>query len=69
MSDWIKCSERLPQVPTASPAMKRVPMCVTFGEVGVDFGFWNGERWLGSDGTTRGVTHWLALEPLPEPPQ
>jgi hypothetical protein len=58
---WTECSDGMPERPFESS----VPMCLTYGDEGIDFGFWNGERWLGSDGTTRGVTHWLLV---PEPP-
>jgi hypothetical protein len=56
---WVPVVDRLP------PELFPSPMYVITGEEGTEFGFWNGRWWAGTDGTVRGVTHWLALGPVP----
>lgn len=57
---WVSVDERMPESGAES-----MLMCVTHGEEGTEFGFWTGERWLGTDGTVRGVRWWMSVEPLP----
>jgi hypothetical protein len=67
MSDWIKCSERYPDI--GKEVLIRIPVCEKFN---IENAKYRGEgEFLGAWFDTRGkgrpykVTHWM---PLPPPP-
>lgn len=62
MSEWIKCSERLPD--DSVPVIVYSPEWSSKPFVGYRrFGHWQGDRILSAPD---GVTHW---QPLPDPPR
>ncbi len=58
MSEWIKCSESMPEYNHV----------LTWGAPGFDIARWDGNGWYDSYGVSinpKNITHW---QPLPEPP-
>lgn len=68
MSQWIKCSEQLPEI--GAPCLIRIPVCGHFNVEGGSYrgdGLWYG-AWCATHGTGKSykVTQWA---PLPDEPQ
>lgn len=60
MTDWIKCSERMPE---------NMDTVITSNGFDIGCQWWDGDswqEWSSHDAVPGDVTHW---QPLPEPPQ
>lgn len=68
MSEWIKCSERMPD--KREPVVYMRPSDWQRGKIHVGIAYWTvSEKWNPECESTQapeGFTHWI---PLPEPPQ